>query len=57
MMNDDLANWRAMYMTLFHGINDALELLPVCPENLPAYQAMVKVLLDAEEQYISEEAK
>lgn len=57
MMNDDLANWRAMYMTLFHGINDALELLSVCPENLPAYQAMVRVLLDAEEQYISEEAK
>ena len=28
MTNDTSADWKAMYMLLFHGITDALELLP-----------------------------
>lgn len=53
----DSADWKAMYMLLFHGITDALELLPARLENAPACEALSKTLRDAEEQYISGQIK
>ena len=50
----DTADWKAMYMTLFHGITDALERLPATPENVPAADRLSKALQDAEERYISQ---
>ena len=53
----DSADWKAMYMLLFHGITDARELLPARLENAPACEALSKALRDAEEQYISGQIK
>ena len=53
----DSADWKAMYMLLFHGITDALELLPARLENAPVCEALSKALRDAEEQYISGQIK
>jgi len=50
-------NWKAMYMTLFHGITDAVALLPVTLENAPACERLSRALQDAEEQYIEQEAR
>ena len=49
MTNDTSADWKAMYMLLFHGITDALELLPARLENAPACEVLSKALRDAEE--------
>lgn len=40
MTNDTSADWKAMYMLLFHGITDALELLPARLENAPACEVL-----------------
>ena len=53
----DSADWKAMYMRLFPGITDALELLPVQLDNAPACEALSRALRDAEEQYISGQSK
>lgn len=45
-------NWKAMYLTLVHGIVEAGELLPVTPENSPAQERLNRALQDAEEIYL-----
>ena len=49
------ANWKAMYLTLFHGIVEAQELLPAIPENIPTAQRLTVALREAEEINISGE--
>ena len=53
MTNDTSADWKAMYMRLFHGITDALELLPVRLDTAPACEALARAVREAEEQYRS----
>ena len=49
MQADD---WKAMYMILFHGITDSMELLPVRMENAKACERLSQALQDAEAYYI-----
>lgn len=49
MENTFPADWKAMYMTLFHGITDAMA---VCEDKV-ASAILAKALLDAEELYLS----
>ncbi|MBQ7777551.1 MAG: hypothetical protein IJ396_01435 [Oscillibacter sp.] len=51
--SNDEANWKAMYLTLFHGIVEAQKLLPMREENGPASERLTVALRDAEEIYIS----
>lgn len=45
-------DWKAMYMILFHGITDSMELLPVRMENAKACERLSQALQDAEAYYI-----
>ena len=55
-MMDISTMWQKMYYTLFHGIVDAENLLPVQLENAPAAERLNKALLDAEDIYIQFDA-
>lgn len=57
MDTHDTANWKAMYMILFHGITDALERLPATLENVSSADILAQALRDAEERYINEEER
>ena len=46
-------DWKAMYLTLFHGIVEAHRLLPAILENAPAAQRLTVALREAEEIYIN----
>lgn len=46
--------WKSMYLTLFRGIVEAGELLPIRLENAPAQERLNRALLDAEELYLSQ---
>ncbi len=45
-------NWKSMYMTLVGKVNEALELLPLFPENVKIYNILEAAMQDAEEIYI-----
>lgn len=45
-------NWKSMYMTLVGKVNEALELLPLFPENVKIYSILEAAMQDAEEIYI-----
>ena len=53
MSNSEKANWKAMYLTLFHGIVEAKKLMPLTLENVPAAERLTAALRDAEGIYIS----
>lgn len=57
MSNMHDADWKAMYMILFHGITDALERLPATLENVSSADILAQALRDAEERYINEEER
>lgn len=45
-------NWKSMYMTLVGKVNEALELLPLFPENVKIYNILDAAMQDAEDIYI-----
>lgn len=45
-------NWKSMYMTLVGKVNEALELLPLFPENVKIYNILEAAMQDAEDIYI-----
>lgn len=45
-------NWKSMYMTLVGKVNEALELLPLFPENVKIYNILDAAMQDAEDFYI-----
>lgn len=44
-----------MYVTLFDGIEQAMQLLPNTPETLPAYLRLQEAVQAAEQMYIEAE--
>lgn len=45
-------NWKSMYMTLVGKVNEALEFLPLFPENVKIYNILEAAMQDAEDIYI-----
>lgn len=45
-------NWKSMYMALVGKVNEALELLPLFPENVRIYNILEAAMQEAEEIYI-----
>lgn len=45
-------DWKNMYMTLLRKVNEALELLPLFPENIKIYKILEEGMQNAEEIYI-----
>lgn len=50
-----MEDWKRMYAILCGAISDALDVLPLTPENMPAVELLHDTLEKAEELYISAE--
>lgn len=48
-----MEDWKKMYSILCGAISDALDILPLIPENMPAVELLHDALEEAEELYIS----
>jgi len=48
-------DWKKLYLTLFGKLDDALEALPLLPENLRTYQILHDAMQEAEDLYCKED--